>query len=753
MRLNLLIIATGLMILTFISPNKISAEIEFEEKINHESVRMIASIENDGETLVFYRNDSDGGYLYKYNDKTKEHTRLNESISANIAVQLEGNDVVVYYTNASDINSLYSYNDTTKIHKKHNNVASGLIRTSNGLVFYVNGGDGSRHTMYNPITNEHVRVSTGSANAGGVIFVDELIKTYYRNSASGSRFDRVIFNTDTKTMTGTVLSTHNADSILPISTNDGILVFYRNNSVSGSLYVYEENKNIHTRLTTNSAASISVVEKDGEILVYYMNSSDNFSLYEYNYNKKENRRLSNQWISDISAINTTEGIKIFFRNESDLGSLYKYSIITMTYEDVSNLKHSKNHSAIYLNWDNPTQENFTSVKIYKDGQFVQQLQIDKNEHYFRNLTPDTEYSFLITASYSFPDYETKGVQATIKTDKLPEVGNVKTSADFEKITISFENPIIDDFFYVEVTANEIVKDSSLQFVEFNNLQEDTDYQITIKVVNRDSHKSDGVILNIKTPLAPKKPEIINLKANAKHNRVDLSWNNPNTNPNFNFVRIYRNRLSSEQISFIESLLGEKVFANGGFEPLFETNGTYFNDLTVKPSTTYEYLLTTENKEGQESEGVTIQVTTAEEEPPRMGGVNETTNEDGDFVFSWSSPTDGQVKIFVGGTEYTTVDASLGQIVIPAEDMKYNMFNNPDVTLQPISATGKEGKKSSPGLIGGSWGDIFSANEFLKATMNFIMLVGPFVLLAIAVRFTPRIIKLIKQSLGNRRFKT
>lgn len=42
---------------------------------------------------------------------------------------------------------------------------------------------------------------------------------------------------------------------------------------------------------------------------------------------------------------------------------------------------------------------------------------------------------------------------------------------------------------------------------------------------------------------------------------------------------------------------------------------------------------------------------------------------------------------------------------------------------------------------------FTATELLENTMSFIKLLGPFVLLGIAVMFTPRIITVIKGAIG------
>src|SRR5690606_30948654 len=102
---------------------------------------------------------------------------------------------------------------------------------------------------------------------------------------------------------------------------------------------------------------------------------------------------------------------------------------------------------------------------------------------------------------------------------------------------------------------------------------------------------------------------------------------------------------------------------GATTKIFETNGTYFNDLTVEPKTTYDYRLTTTDGY-TETSGVDITTTTPAAPVPEMGGVVVEPQPNGDYLYKWETPAAGQVKIIVGGEEYTTVPAEDKQLLIP-----------------------------------------------------------------------------------------
>lgn len=237
-------------------------------------------------------------------------------------------------------------------------------------------------------------------------------------------------------------------------------------------------------------------------------------------------------------------------------------------------------------------------------------------------------------------------------------------------------------------------------------------------------------------------EIINLTAKAESERVDLSWNIPESNK-FKHVNIYRDTVV--ETSLLDKILGTRI-AYAAETKIFETNGTYFNDLTVEPETTYEYTLTTTSTEGAESDGVTKRVTTPEVPAPVIvGGGYEVDPLTGNYIYYWDEPTEGTVKVLVGGTQYKIVDSAAKQISIPKNEMKYTAFGDPDVSLLPIASDGKEGAAVKPPLNGvGSADSIenvkvpFTASDLLTSGTGLLWFVAPIVLLALAFLLVPKL---------------
>lgn len=346
--------------------------------------------------------------------------------------------------------------------------------------------------------------------------------------------------------------------------------------------------------------------------------------------------------------------------------------------------------------------------------------------------------------------------AFLRSDYTPpgNVRNLVESHTDTTIKLDWENPDDVDFSHLKVFKNnELIYDMYTDNkAVFNDLEPDTEYTFIIQSVDTSTNVSDGAIINVRTnptPIPPP-PEVSGLYSQSHFDRVNLNWDNPD-HPSFDHVKIYRDDLIAQDSNMIkEYFIGKSVSASG-YKPMFETNGTYWSDLTVSSDTDYEYLLTTVSGTGNESGGVAIMVTTPPEPLPEMGGEEITKDVNGDFKVNWTSPTTGKVKILVDGKEYKTVDASLKEYVIPAADMAYDLLGKPKVQLVAISDSGKEGTPTKPpvnsggggGTVGVTLPESFNVNSFLKTVMSLIALVGPFILLAIVIRFPPRIIAFLK----------
>lgn len=340
------------------------------------------------------------------------------------------------------------------------------------------------------------------------------------------------------------------------------------------------------------------------------------------------------------------------------------------------------------------------------------------------------------------------------------ITNLIETHDHESVNLKWKNPVDGRLSEVQILQDGFLIDTLQGKEEYlvKNLASETMYKFEVIAKYSNGMKSTPAMINVMTAAKPKpKPagDIEELKAEIKYNRVDLSWTLPHSE-NLKHVIIYRDTLKK---SFFDKMLGVRTVKAA--TPIFETNGTYFNDLTVEPETKYEYTLTTMSTEKVESDGVTVQVTTPKEPDPVIeDGGFEKDPEKGDYTYTWKATT-GEVKVMVGGKLYKTVPASDGKIVIPAADMKFTLLGKPNVELIPVRADGTEGKPVSPPVSGGGgeggtgagMKEIelpFKLNDLVLTTFQMIGLLAGIILIALAIQLVPRLIEIIKKSIQNGR---
>lgn len=327
-----------------------------------------------------------------------------------------------------------------------------------------------------------------------------------------------------------------------------------------------------------------------------------------------------------------------------------------------------------------------------------------------------------------------------------EIEGINVETDRYSAEISWKNPSHNAYFK-EATLyrngekiQSFTKESGVTTYHDKGLEEETNYEYKVTATYIDDEETEGLKKTVKT-LGPPKPagDVISLRATAEQERVNLSWILPK-DQQFKHVNIYRETLTKETTSaFKEFFVGTKVYADD-YKKIFETNGTYFNDLTVSPNTEYEYKLTTMSTDGLESEGVYVKAKTL---PVSIVGGKLEEGENGNYIYKWSEPTKGQVKVIIAGKDYKTVPAEQKQIVIPKSDMKYNNMGDPDIKIIPISDRGEEGTATKPpSQVIGSMKLPFESRDLITTGSALLWWIAPFVLLGLSFLLVPKLRKLI-----------
>jgi hypothetical protein len=455
-------------------------------------------------------------------------------------------------------------------------------------------------------------------------------------------------------------------------------------------------------------------------------------------------------VSKVALVNLGSQINVY---EWDL-----FGVDTIPPANVTNLTPSGiTENGFNASWTAPTDSDLNQFKIYLNGTLVDTISKAVTSYSFSQLNPDTSYSLKVTSVDGLGN-ESSGSTLTVKTNIKPDVTapsnvtNLTGTPTYNSVSLSWTNPPETDFAKVKVYENGVYQKSVTAAEDstayFGNLDPQTQYTFKVTSVDNTGNESNGSSIQVTTLPLPELKNIKNLNVDAKYNKVKLTWDLPDSEY-FHHVTIYRKEL--EKVSFLQNMFGStKAYASDttdGFTPMFETNGTYWTDLTVIPDTSYEYKLTTVNTDGRESQGIITDTTTPQEPKPILDGATFSTSSSGDYIVSWTNPTSGTVRIIVGETVLQEVNAETKTFTISKSDMKYTYLGDPDVKLQPVGKFGTEGDKVvAPGTINQTKIP-FTVNDLILSGNGLLWLVGPFVLLALAFLLVPKLRNLVFSAFG------
>lgn len=462
--------------------------------------------------------------------------------------------------------------------------------------------------------------------------------------------------------------------------------------------------------------------------------NDEGKTIQSNYNPKNNNYTT------FSCLNTKSIVLKFYNNPINYTyKVFEFEVLgepARIYEAVSNVVAKDiTDSSFVVEYENPDTPEVIANEIYLDNVLIHDGS-KVTRYKFENLQPEKKYNLRIDTVYD------DGQKISFATG-VTTLERLQPPADVTKLKAVYENDAVKLTYEIpkDTESVKIYKESALLTEVTTNSYSDKEveanrtYIYKVIAVNKKG-QSNGATVSITIP----SKEVTELKAKPSFDRVDLSWKLP-TNKKFNRVVIYRTDLSRNVMSRMFTSMFSKE------EPLFETDGTYFNDLTVKSDTKYRYRVASVI-DGVESSGITVDVTTLKQ---RVEGGNVVENENGDFTVTWTTPTKGQIKVYVGGELYATVDAVTKKYTIPGKDMKYTQLGGPDVKLMPIAEDGTEGELSTPGGTGLTPIDgVFDGDDLLGTAMQLVALVGGLILLSLSFPVVRKLIKLIRNALSRRK---
>ena len=483
-----------------------------------------------------------------------------------------------------------------------------------------------------------------------------------------------------------------------------------------------------------TGAYINQVDNSGGYIKIYFDNGKVWSV-SFNGTGEFYKSLSYSRVIKVE-ITRTQSIPIEIKELEIFGY---YTIETP--EEVKNLSKIEGDGEVTITYEIPVH---LTVSIYLDGQKIAEGITDK-KYTITGLENGKKYRITVKTVDGF-GLESDGltIEATPQADTTPpgEVPTLLAVAGDGEVTLRYSKPADKDFSHYRIYVDDqLVADYvTVTTYKVTGLQNGKKYTLRVTTVDQKGNESNGKTVT-DTPYEISR-EVSNLRVTARHDSVDLSWQNPKRS-DFQLVKIYRKEIEEKAIRFLPVAHAED------YKELFETNGTFFRDLTVEPETSYEYKLTTVTG-GQESAGVTVQVTTSPIPPPSTGGATIIRHENGDVTVRWP-PQPGWMLIEIDGQEYKKVDAQLGEYTIPAEDIPvYEDGRQAPIRLIPIAPNGEQGK---PIIINpGGWlvNLPFGAKELLQAGLDLLLVLGPIVLLALAIWYVRPILRVIRQAAGRAR---
>ncbi|MEC2958583.1 fibronectin type III domain-containing protein [Bacillus thuringiensis] len=360
---------------------------------------------------------------------------------------------------------------------------------------------------------------------------------------------------------------------------------------------------------------------------------------------------------------------------------------------------------------------FANKKIYKDFEFDKQ--VEPNHSYKINDASDsTSY---VMPSPTFADlgtnYDLSGLRVLAKK-------NLYNSIKFNLIFYDSEKKELYSTQKLDVGSS-----AKSDVIEYKD-------NFTVKNVRYIRLVGGATLYDLKIFGSVYRPSITNLKGVANDNNATFSWSNP-IDSTFKGVKIYK---GSNLIATVDPKESSYTVSNleAGKEYDFKFVSIYEKDGTILESQTLNQKIKTKMPVIKPPENVFV------------------TPQNRKIVIAWDdvkSPYLEGYNVYIDGKKINDKPLNSNKMIIK------NLENEKSYTVQ-ISAVNKEnteGEKSkaisekpSADALEVEY-DVkipFTPLDFLKTTFSFLGLIGPFVLLALAITYHKRLIEMIKKSFAS-----
>lgn len=379
-----------------------------------------------------------------------------------------------------------------------------------------------------------------------------------------------------------------------------------------------------------------------------------------------------------------------------------------------------------------TVTNAAGYLLYVDGQKFKEL--DTNEYVMSDLIPDKVYSIKVTSV--FTDGESgfsKELQAAPYADVITPVLKV-ASTKWNSVGLEWTKP--------NSSSREVVyqNDSPVQGTLiggtyiYENLKPNTDYKFVVTMYDKYGRFLSTNAVNVKTPdKPPGRPLSFSAALDKDMSTVLLTWQKAND------AAGYRLYVSKDNASF-KAIGGVLEEANYVYKQSAENVTLYFRLISV-------------SSKGIESDPASTSV-----DIPRRTTQAETQEGDGFLVVTWK-PVKGATgyNIYLNNKKIGTAGAGATSFKI-TKAMGYDPKGFAKTDVRAVFA---DGSLSPPGTgSGGSGGSSgggpttdgmgFDPSDVWENAAKIVFSLASFLLLGIVIRLAPRLFKLLRTAILNRR---
>ncbi|WP_324665951.1 fibronectin type III domain-containing protein [Bacillus pacificus] len=173
--------------------------------------------------------------------------------------------------------------------------------------------------------------------------------------------------------------------------------------------------------------------------------------------------------------------------------------------NISGLDAISDINKITLNWENPTEEIFSSVKVYKDDVYVSTVDKPLNSYVIDGLKHNTPYIIKVV-SVDDKGEESSGITKTFRTLVDPKtippgpVSSFTAEPTDKTVKLKWKKPIDDDLAGFKILQNgkQIAEIGLEEEFTVKNLKPLTDYNFSVVAVDKDKNDSSPVNLSVKT---------------------------------------------------------------------------------------------------------------------------------------------------------------------------------------------------------------------------------------------------------------